>query len=238
MSSEKKTAQTESEKLFEEYLRSQSIGDFEYEKEFEGIAKRPDYYVELRTLKMLFEVKELAPKQIVTGPGGAYLSPSDLSPIHDDIDSAREKFKSFKDKKWPCCLVLYGGGNDDLDLCDPDQVFGAMYGTTRMSIDFDSEKGEAVEDSEKWVFIGKSGKMMRPYWRDPQNTTISALITLRKVWTKDEGLQLGVVVFENCFASVEFPRHIFCGNYDIRYGMAEVREIRPVFVGSQVPTLQ
>jgi len=50
-------ARTVGEKLFEEYLYSQGITDFEYEKERDGKAAKIDYAVTLER-EYLFEVKD------------------------------------------------------------------------------------------------------------------------------------------------------------------------------------
>jgi hypothetical protein len=97
-----------------------------------------------------------------------------------------------------------------------------------------------------------------------RNTTISALITLRHVRTgyahlcKDlrdtkgqpgfslggwvgaprdfdqEEEHVGVIVWENAFARIRFPRHLFCGDYDERYGLDDEGSLRRVYAGRGV----
>jgi hypothetical protein len=97
-----------------------------------------------------------------------------------------------------------------------------------------------------------------------RNSTISALITLRLVRTgyarlckdlrdrKDrqgsslegwvgaerdfnqEEEHIGVIVWENAFARIPFPRNLFCGNYDERYGLDDYGYLRRIYTGAGV----
>lgn len=137
-------------------------------------------------------------------------------------------------------------------------MLGAMYGDFGIAWDFDVEAGESVPNTERPIF-GERGKMIRPHWSKPQNTTISALITLRHVrigqmrYRKfirdlrkqssiDASIQfeydideehLGVIVWENVFARMPLPRELFCGPFDERYG-ADGEYIKRVFAGDAV----
>jgi hypothetical protein len=62
-------AKTEGERLFEEYLCSQRITNFEYEKEYSGKSKRIDYTVPLDR-EYLFDVKDFSYTKVLEG--GSY----------------------------------------------------------------------------------------------------------------------------------------------------------------------
>lgn len=93
-----KKQKNESEVLFEEYLRSQGINDWEYEPQIAGKKKRPGYLLHFGGIPHVFEVKEFREDtiQVQEGPM-AYES---YPPIRQKIDNAREKFREFKDF---CC---------------------------------------------------------------------------------------------------------------------------------------
>ena len=157
--------------------------------------------------------------------------------------------------------VLSFSYNNDAPLVDivtPDEVLGAMYGDAGIVIPFNTETGDAAGEAQP-AFLGR-GKMIRPGWKQPANTRISALISLRYVnvgflrlrkYVEDSPLHgpellmhlheaefdfdteerhLGVVVWENAFAAIRFPRDLFCGDYDEIYGVEDGMQPR-VFVG-------
>lgn len=225
-----------SEQLFEEYLISQGITNFEYEKEWEGIPTHPDYTVHHNCSVYIFDVKEfdyqpLHPGQIVFD--------NPCTRIRKKIENVRNQFKYFKDK--PCCLVLYT--HDPLvELHEWTTVLGAMYGDFGVTMLFDPVKGAAVPDSSTQAFLS-GGKMFRYESSKPQNQTISALVTLRHIHVGQRRYQkvfreslhkgepiatidfdvdekrLGVIVWENAFAGIPFPRGMFLGPYDERCGV-------------------
>ena len=249
---------TEGERLFYEYLRSQGVSDddIEFEKEHQGIAKRPDFSLRLNNEECIFDVKDFEAKEIKQG---YFLSADEYGPLRAKIEEGRKQFREFKDKC--CCLVLFNQGNYDVDLTEPDIMFGAMYGDIGIVIDFDREKGEAIPSTARYGYL-KDGKMVRPRTGDPQNTTISALITLRYVPTgrlrfehflkslsrseledpeikadldADE-VNLGVIVWENVDARIPFPRELLQGDYDIRFEY-DGSNLRRVFAGTIIGEL-
>ncbi|HXU38927.1 MAG TPA: hypothetical protein VN937_21415 [Blastocatellia bacterium] len=255
---------TKGERLFERYLRLQGITDYEYESKNAGKLKRPDYTVVIADQEYLFEVKDFQPKDALNSASDPYIR------IRKRIELAREKFREYKD--WPCCLVLYDD-NARLDLEEPEIMLGAMYGNFGVGMEFNHAIGELDAATERWGFHD-GGKMFRPKSSTPQNTTISAVITLRhvavglrKLGVFLEGLKekrpnitaaealsetfsrnidfdkqerhLGVIVWENEFARIPFPRTLFCGPYDLRWGKCEKEmEIGKVIVGSEIAALE
>lgn len=205
-------ARTEGERLFEEYLVSQGFIDFKYEKSFPNKSKRPDYSLTLKGEEYLFDVKDFEYYEL---PSSGLFSPE--RKIRDRIDDARDKFKEFKE--WSCSLVLYNNNAPLMMLTEPHEVLGAMFGNVGIAWDVDMRKGDSIPNSERQVFMS-GGKMLHPYTGQAQNTTISAIITLRHTsQTKSGECELGVIVWENMLARIQFPRELFRGRFDERYGL-------------------
>ena len=231
---------TTSEGLFEQYLASQGLA-FEFEKQFEGKSRHPDYTVVIEGKDYLFEVKEFAPGNLPLG----FSQFDPYTPIRAKIDAARKKFSEFEG--FPCCLVLYNNGA--FVMTERHYVMlGAMYGDTGFKIPFDPNLGKATGEPET-AFLGR-GKMVRPHWKEPENRRISAILTLRNYpigrrklsqWWKEIRAQvkageierdnmpepdfdfgelgLGVVVWDNAFAEIPLPLDIFRGPYDERWSI-------------------
>lgn len=248
------------EALFEQYLNSKGLTDWEFEKEYPGKNRRPDYTVRSNR-EYLFDVKEFQP-QVLQSDVGWYEPYGD---IRGKIEEGRRKFREYKD--WPCVLVLYNDGNAPLvHLRDPYIMFGAMLGAAGIAMPYNPATGSANRDAARSAFL-HGGKMIRPRTTEPQNTTISALITLRYVGVGQARLeacmreiakrhpatvedwptlkldfdqterQLGVIVWENPFARILLSRDIFCGAYDERYG-TEGDCLTRVFAGEGIAELE
>jgi len=161
-----------SEVEFEKYLASQDLNDWDYEPEISGKNQRPDYRLRYAATDLFLEVKEFrqGPKQ-QPPQGGAY---DPYTAIREKIDSAREKFKNFKEQ---CCsLVLFNVDAWLVHLDDFWIIAGAMLGDLGFSFPVDMETGSAVGEPT-WAFL-KRGKMIDYKHLRPQNTTISAVIAL------------------------------------------------------------
>jgi hypothetical protein len=242
---------TFSESLFEEYLLSQGMTTFVFEKEWEQIPTHPDYAVYHNDGGYIFDVKEFPLQPPPTGL--AFRDP--YARIREKINHVGKQFKYFKDKS--CCLVLYSF--DPLVWLEtPLIVFSAMYGDLGVAIPFDPETGTVASDSSTPSFLYR-GKMYRFESSRSQNTTISALVTLRHVPVGQvryrlllhESLKGGhptapedvdfdieekhpaVIVWENAFARIRFPRELFSGPYDERWGL-DGNVITRVFAGEGV----
>jgi hypothetical protein len=215
---------TEGEMLFETYLKSQKIIQFEFEKNFPGKSKHPDYCVTLDGKQYLFEVKDFSQRNL---PSSGQFAPE--PEIRKRIDEARAKFREFKE--YACALVLFNNSIGLLDLTSPMDVLGAMYGDVAIQMDVNITKGAAVPNSERSVFT-TGGKMVNPKTGSPQNTTISALITLRHTTrTKCGERHLGVIFWDNHLASIRFPPTLFCGPFDEHFSLTGA-EIGRTFIGS------
>ena len=134
-----------------------------------------------------------------------------------------------------------------------------MHGDPAIEFLLDKEKGRLVPDSQREVFT-KDGRMTQPHWKDPQNTTINAIIALRGVrigekrfvheylaqfgkgwpahiddevdYDKTE-IGRGVVVFENVHARFPLDRQLFRGRFDERWG-ADGDTVTRIFAGPGV----
>ncbi len=249
-------ARTAGERLFEEYLHSQGIDDFEYEKTQPGKRKKIDYTVTLDR-EYLFDVKDFTAVEIAAS--GAYDAHKRL---RKKIDHIREQFKEYK--AWPCCAVLHNDNAALVDLTTPFIVFGAMYGNLGVRVQFDTTTGERISETTEFMSGGKMlFRKLKSLFFDVHNSTISALITLRyvksgyarlcrdfsekratgvtaKEWiVMDHGVDseeehLGVIVWENSFARIPFPREIFCGEYDERYGLSDQAVLTRLFAGTGI----
>jgi hypothetical protein len=162
---------TPGELLFQNYLDAMRY-PYEFEKQFPGKKKRPDYTVN-RNGEFLFDVKDFEP-YMPLGFGGYDPYPR----IREKIEEGRKKFKEFKG--YPCSLVLKNNGNAFVHLETPDIMLGSMYGNAGFRVPVWLGNGPMPSERPDLdrAFLG-GGKMIRP--ARYQNTTISALISLRHV---------------------------------------------------------
>lgn len=162
---------TQGEILFEQYLRSQML-PFEFEKPHAGKSKKPDYTIEWDGKAVVFDVKDFDPPESLRGGICAF----DPYPrIREKIDQGRHKFKQYRE--FCCGLALFNLGNPFVRLDKAEIVLGAMYGDSGFTFPINTATGVGDATKVKWAFLNR-GKMIRPHWSQPQNTTISALITL------------------------------------------------------------
>jgi hypothetical protein len=218
-----------SEQLFERYLHSQGIDNFEHHKQFIGKKKHPDYWVCTQGREFIFEVKEFK-----AAPFPSTFSYDPIRPIREKLKEAQKQFKEYKE--WPCGLVLYNLGNPLASIENAFEMLGSMHDELSIPLELDIEKHEA-ESNSKGASFGSGGYMIQPNWKIAQNKTFSALITLRYIQTSEQEKHLGVMVFENIFARIRFPSDLFCGEYDIRYGR-DGQYITSIYVGKGLPGFQ
>jgi hypothetical protein len=165
---------TEGEKLFERYLASQNLS-FEFEKEHAGKSKRPDYSIVWNGKPVLLDVKDFdAPENVPRGFGAFDPYPR----IREKIEQGREKFKQFKEVC--CAVVLCNLGNPFVSLEDSHIMLGAMYGDSGFTFPVNLNTGVGDAKKLKRAFLD-NGKMIRPKWAKPQNTTIAALVALSSI---------------------------------------------------------
>ena len=261
------SAKTRGDVLFEEYLQSAGITDFEFERTFRESVKKPDYSFVHDGRQLLLDVKDFRgePNDFEDTSFGPY---DPYGPIREKINEGSRKFKEFK--SYPCALVLYNHDKPLVTLT-PIMIYAAMLGNLAWSFPVNTATGVGDRSKEKTVFAS-GGKMIR-YGRDkrplkPQNTTISAVIVmgrlsvgqelcLASVREKEQKLgrklapdelfvaiqscagtaqdasrtELRVVVHENPYARVSWPRNLFRGQWDEHYGTTDEGYIRRQYAG-------
>jgi hypothetical protein len=164
-------SRTQGEILFEQYLSAQGLS-FEFEKEHIGKSQRPDYTINWRGATVVFDVKDFdPPEKFPTGFGAFDPYPR----VREKIDQGRKKFKQYKE--FCCGLVLRNLGDPFVMLDKPDIMLGAMYGDSGFTFPVDTSTGVGNSSKMKRAFLD-NGKMIQPRWLKPQNTTLSAVITL------------------------------------------------------------
>jgi hypothetical protein len=250
---------TEGERLFEQYLNEMRYV-YEFEKEYEGKSKRPDYTITKDGGVFLFDAKDFDP--MIPPVGFSQFDP--YVRLRQRIDDGRKKFKEFKE--FPCGIVLRNTGNAFVNVESPAIVLGAMYGDSGFEIPIYLGPGTSPTrpPPPRAAFLG-GGKMLRKNYT--QNTTISALVSLRNVavgtsrlteiFREQPGLSisesieaaserfpnfdaeerhLGVIVWENAVARIPLSRDLFTGPYDLRWGV-EGNDQTIVFEGEKLREL-
>lgn len=239
-------SRTPGETLFEQYLATQHI-EFEFEKEYSGKSKKPDYTISWNGQPIVFDVKDFdPPSRYPTGFGQFDPYP----PIREKIEQGREKFKQYKE--FCCGLVLRNLGHPFVRLENANILLGAMYGDSGFRVPVNTNTGVGDVGKMNHAFLGR-GKMIRPNWSQPQNTTISAIITLtvirphfqlllemvrrernrdiadceaeleRTTQDYDPNREVPrVIVWHNAVARISFPADLFSGLYDTHLGIVRV----------------
>jgi hypothetical protein len=246
---------TPGELVFEWYLDFQHV-PFEFEKDYPSKSKRPDFTIEWEGRPIVFDVKDFDPPTTPLMGFGAF---DPYPPIREKIAQGRKKFKEYKE--YCCGLVLFNAGRPLIFLDSPDIMLGSMYGDSGFTFPVNTETGVGDASQIKQAFLGR-GKMIRPSWKQPENTTISAIITVdiirpfmieladlmvedhtrdwetelrEKIPGFDPNVQIPrVIAWHTAFARMPFPSNLFCGDYDTHYGVSEMRQ-GVTFEGTALP---
>lgn len=170
-----------SERVFELYLNSNGYkAKWTHEPSISGKNKHPDYLLESNDEKSFFEVKELRKKLNEPPEQTAFINP--YSGLRAKINEASKQFKEYKEYR--CSLVVFNIDDRQARL-RPNYVFAAMLGDEGVEIDLDAAKGKVIEGSEKLAFLD-GGKMVDYKRKQPQNTTISAIVVLEEFTDNSE----------------------------------------------------
>jgi hypothetical protein len=216
-------------------------------REHAGRSKRPDYTIEWDGKTIIFDVKDFDPRENFPTGFGVFYDP--YNRIREKIDQGREKFKEYKE--FCCVLVLHNVGHPLVSLHEPDIMLGAMYGDAGFKFPVDTSTGVGDASQLKRAFLGR-GKMIRPNRLQPQNTTLSALVTvvsiqphfLRLLDSVQENPRRDnetairtivpdydpafavprVIVWHNAVARIPFPTNLFRGAYDTHFGIVRVED--------------
>lgn len=167
---------TASDQLFETYLRSHGLNEFDYEPEIAGTTRRPDYRVSLAESEIFFEVKGFKPPEEIPAAG----SFDPYKPIRSKINEAQKQLHPLKGQM---CGIVLADLHSPFVLLEPMEIYGAMLGNLGITMPFDAEAGAFDSERATQAFLWR-GKMIR-YKEEqaiaPQNTTISAVCILSAV---------------------------------------------------------
>jgi len=194
---------TKSELLFEGYLKAHGITDWDYEPDIEDKSKKIDYFLDFKNQHIVCDVKEFRwPKGMPYPKGAGAYDP--YKRIREKVLSGRKKFKEYRE--FPCVLVLHNVNYLLVDLQTPWIVQSAMLGNLAFQYDFDREKGMLVGEGRR---VFSEGGMMIDYDRmEPENTTISAIVTLGRVPVGQRRLSIEIKRIEKELGrSLTFDEH-------------------------------
>jgi hypothetical protein len=238
------TEKTTGEQLFERYLAAAGLS-FEREPKYAQKGKVLDYRIEWEGRGHFFEVKDFESPPL---PTGGTFAVQMYGPIRERILRCRKKFKEYKE--FCCAAVFFNTGA--LAMLESDHaMLGAMYGDSGFRFPFDAETGTFDSREMEQAFLG-GGSMIDPTGL-PENTTISALITLTMInpgyqklvgLIRNEKMSLQeciayaesdpdldtkmtvprVIVWHNAWARIPFPKTLFCGPYDAHFGIVRLED--------------
>jgi hypothetical protein len=162
----------EGEQWLERYLASIGLAA-EYEGGWPGKLKAPDYRVEWKGKPCFLEVKDFEPPPL---PSRGLCAIQMHDPIRERILRCRKKFKEYREF---CCAAVFFNNGALAMLEDSHAMLGAMYGDSGFRFPFDPETGTFDASRMEQAFLGDGA--MVGLGGIPENTTISALITLTKI---------------------------------------------------------
>jgi hypothetical protein len=212
------TPVTPGEQLFVQYLDSIGV-PYHFEQKYADKSKMIDFRIEWNGKPHFFDVKDFQspPRRRVRSL--STLQP--YKPIRERIVRCRKKFKEYK--AFCCAPVFYNDGA--LAMLEYNHVMlGSMYGDSGFRIPVDVETGTADPSRIERAYLG-GGMMVGPGGK-PENTTISALITLTTVRPDHDLTSIvpRVIVWHNAFARIPFPADLFCGPYDTHVGLLPLED--------------
>ena len=166
---------TPSELRFEEYLKSNGLGYFQFEKGVPGTSKKPDYSLSFKGQEILFEVKEFRSRGEEFEDDGRVNAIDPYHFIREKIAAGRKKFKNLEN--YCCCLVLWNESKPSVFLQFPELVFGAMLGRLEIKDPFDRAEQSFI------TYSGEDGKMVHKQGSQLviENKRISAILILESL---------------------------------------------------------
>jgi hypothetical protein len=178
--------------------------EWQYEPEFEGRRRRPDFRLRLGGWKMMLEVKEFGRAE--SAPDGPRRGRH--ARIAAKIHLAQRQMREFR-RDHLCAAVLLSGEDDDADVSDPAVTMGALLGDPS----FPQHRGAA-------------GLVpVRPRQDDPP---VAAVLTV-----SDAHGAVAVTVVEHPLALPGFPSHLFQGPWDAHWALRG-EGLSRVFAGAAV----
>jgi len=191
---------------------------FRFEQKYADKSKVIDFQIEWRGKPHFFELKDFQSPELGALRGFSAFSP--YKPVRERIGRCRKKFKEYKE--FCCAPVFYNDGALAL-LEECDVMLGSMYGDSGVRIPINVETGTADPSRIERAFLG-GGEMVGP-GGEPENTTISALITLSTIRPDGaNGVVPRVIVWHNAWARIPFPDDLFCGPFDSHFGKVQLED--------------
>jgi len=212
------TPATPGEQAFAHYL--DSIGmPYQFEERHADKAKVIDFRIEWNGGSHFFDVKDFqSPPLRRFGSFGTF---QPCKPVRERIARCRKKFKEYKEF---CCAPVFFNDGALAMLEEFNVMLGSMYGEPTARIPVDVEAGAADPSGMESRFSG-GGMMVGPDG-EPENTTISALVTLTTVRPDHDpnSTRPRVIVWHNACARIPFPTDLFCGPYDTHVGLVQLED--------------
>jgi hypothetical protein len=176
--------------------------DWQYEPEFEGRRRRPDFRLRLGGWRLMLEVKEFGRAE--SAPDGPRRGRH--ARIASKIHLGERQMREFR-RDHLCAAVLLSGEDDDADVSDPAVTMGALLG----DIGFPEHRGAAPLPEDR-----------APHDDPP----VTAVLTLAEVHGS-----VAVTVVEHPLALPGFPSHLFQGPWDSHWALRDDGLTR-VFAGA------
>jgi hypothetical protein len=176
--------------------------DWQYEPEFEGRRRRPDFRLRLGGWRLMLEVKEFGRAE--SAPDGPRRGRH--ARIASKIHLGERQMREFR-RDHICAVVLHSGEDADADVSDPAVTMGALLGDRAFA-------------EHRGVTAQAQGRRPR---RD--DVPVPAVLTLRET-----GGAIAVTVVEHPLAHPGFPSHLFQGPWDAHWALRDEGLTR-VFAG-------
>ena len=185
---------THAERLLARYFQTRGWlrgAEWQYEPEFEGRRRRPDFRLRLGGWRLMLEVKEFGRAE--SAPDGPRRGRH--SRIAAKIHLGERQLREYR-RDHLCAVVLLSGPDPDADVSDPAVTMGAMLGDRS----FASHRG--------------ADGVIAAHRIDEGEAPIAAVLTL-----SETGGGVGVTVFEHPLAWPGFPSHLFQGPWDLHWAL-------------------
>jgi hypothetical protein len=159
--------------------------EWQYEPEFEGRRRRPDFRLRLGGWKLMLEVKEFGKAE--SDPEGPRRGRH--ARIASKIHLAQRQMREFR-RDHLCAAVLRSGPDEDADVSDPAVTMGALLGDRS----FPEHRGAAG---------------LLPCKLRQDDPPVAAVLVVSEVHGA-----VAVTVVEHPLAEPAFPSHLFQGPWD------------------------
>ena len=176
--------------------------EWDYEPEFEGRRRRPDFRLRLGGWRLMLEVKEFGRAE--SAPDGPRRGCH--SRIASKIHVGERQMREFR-RDHVCAVVLHSGEDADADVSDPAVTMGALLG----------DRSFAQHRGAEGLHPG------RRVGRD--DLPVAAVLTVCEA-----GGATAVTVVEHPIAWPGFPSHLFQGPWDVHWAI-RAEGLTRVFAG-------